>query len=451
MRTIDVNDVVDNARFTPFHWNVLFWCTLVIIFDGYDLVIYGVVLPLLMEQWQLSPMVAGLLGSSALFGMMFGAMSFGTLSDKWGRKKTILLCVVLFSVTTVINGFATTPWQFGILRFIAGLGIGGVMPNVVALMTEYSPKRSRSTLVAVMFSGYAVGGMMSAGLGIWIVPTFGWQVMFYLAVVPLLILPLIIKYLPDSVGFLLRRGRDDEARRILQAIDPSQSISASDNLALPAAKESKAPVLDLFKEGRALSTLMFWTAFFMCLLMVYALGSWLPKLMSMAGYALSSSLMFLMVLNVGAIVGAVGGGWLADRFHLKTVLVVFFIFAAASLSLLGFESPMWVLYSLVAIAGATTIGSQILLYAYVAQFYPIAIRSTGLGWASGIGRNGAIVGPLLGGSLLALALPHHLNFIAFAIPGVIAAVAVFLVSRRVGEAQAARTAAQPASMASSGG
>lgn len=432
MRTIDVNGVIDDATFTPFHWKVLFWCTLIIIFDGYDLVIYGVVLPILMEQWQLSPMVAGVLGSTALVGMMVGAMTFGTLSDKWGRKRMILLCVVLFSGFTVLNGLAQNPWQFGIMRFLAGLGIGGVMPNVVSLMTEYSPKRVRSTLVAVMFSGYAVGGMMSAGLGIWIVPSFGWQMMFYLAVVPLLMLPLIIKYLPDSVGFLLRQKREDEAREILRAIDPQREIRADDALSQAAARESGAPLRALFNDRRRLSTLMFWTAFFMCLLMVYALGSWLPKLMSMAGYALSSSLMFLMVLNVGAIVGAVGGGWLADRFHPRSVLVVFFALAAVSLSLLGFDSPMWVLYALVAVAGATTIGSQILLYAYVAQFYPTEIRSTGLGWASGIGRNGAIVGPLLGGGLLAMALPHHLNFVAFAIPGVIAAVAVFLVNRRLG-------------------
>lgn len=157
MRNIDVNEVIDHARFGAFHWRVLFWCTLIIIFDGYDLVIYGVVLPLLMEQWQLSPYVAGLLGSSALFGMMFGAMGFGMLSDRLGRKKTILLCVTLFSLTTFINGFASTPWQFGVLRFIAGLGIGGVMPNVVSLMSEYSPRRIRSTLVALMFSDMPLG------------------------------------------------------------------------------------------------------------------------------------------------------------------------------------------------------------------------------------------------------------------------------------------------------
>lgn len=430
MRNIDVNDVIDNATFNKFHWKVLFWCTLIIIFDGYDLVIYGVVLPILMDQWNLNPYVAGLLGSSALFGMMFGAMGFGMLSDRLGRKKVIIACVVLFSVTTVINGFATTPWQFGILRFIAGLGIGGVMPNVVSLMSEYSPAKSRSTLVALMFSGYAVGGMMSAGLGIWIVPNYGWEIMFYLAVVPMLMLPFMLKFLPESVAFLMAQKREGEARDILTQVAPLKHINEQDVLTVPPTTDSKAPVLELFRDGRAMSTLMFWVAFFCCLLMVYALGSWLPKLMSNAGYALSSSLMFLMVLNVGAIIGAVGGGWLADRLSLRSVLVSFFILGSGSLVLLGYESPMWFLYTLVGIAGATTIGSQILLYAYVAQYYPTSIRSTGLGWASGIGRNGAIVGPLLGGALLAMALPHQMNFLALAVPGAIATVAIALVGRR---------------------
>ncbi|MBR9858009.1 MAG: MFS transporter [Gammaproteobacteria bacterium] len=430
MRNIDVNATIDNASFTPFHWKVLFWCSLIIIFDGYDLVIYGVVLPLLMDQWALNPYVAGLLGSSALFGMMFGAMGFGMLSDRLGRKKTILICVVLFSLTTCINGLVTNPWQFGILRFIAGLGIGGVMPNVVSLMSEYSPKRSRSTLVALMFSGYAVGGMMSAGLGIWIVPNYGWQIMFYLAIVPMLLLPLMIRYLPESVAFLMAQDRKEEARALLQKVDPARQITKQDQLVAPPVNVQKAPVLELFRGGRNLSTLMFWTAFFCCLLMVYALGSWLPKLMSAAGYELGSSLMFLMVLNIGAIVGAVGGGWLADRFSLRAVLVSFFLLASASLVSLGYPHPMWQLYSLMAVAGATTIGSQILLYAYVAQYYPANIRSTALGWASGIGRNGAILGPMLGGTLLALALPHQMNFLALAVPGAIATVAIALVGRR---------------------
>lgn len=176
---VNINELIDKARFTSFHWKVLIWCLLIIIFDGYDLVIYGVALPLLMRQWSLTAVEAGLLASAALFGMMFGAMIFGTLSDKLGRKKTILICVTLFSGLQHIGAFAKGPTEFAIiLRFIAGLGIGGVMPNVVALMTEYAPKKIRSTLVAIMFSGYAIGGMTSALLGAWLVKDMGWQIMF---------------------------------------------------------------------------------------------------------------------------------------------------------------------------------------------------------------------------------------------------------------------------------
>ncbi|MNT31131.1 4-hydroxybenzoate transporter PcaK [compost metagenome] len=191
-----------------------------------------------------------------------------------------------------------------------------------------------------------------------------------------------------------------------------------------------APVLELFREGRGLRTVMIWVAFFCCLLMVYALSSWLPKLMANAGYSLGSSLSFLLALNFGGMFGAIAGGFLGDRFNLPKVVVAFFIVAAVSISLLGFKSPTPVLYLLIGIAGATTIGTQILLYATAAQFYGLAFRSTGLGWASGIGRNGAIVGPLLGGALLGINLPLQLNFMAFAIPGAIAAIAmrVFAIS-----------------------
>lgn len=437
MQTVDANKLIDNAKFNPFHWMVLFWCALIIIFDGYDLVIYGVVLPVLMKEWNLSPLEAGALGSYALFGMMAGAVIFGPLSDKIGRKKAITMCVVLFSGFTVLNGFARNPTEFGVCRFIAGLGIGGVMPNVVALMSEYAPKKIRSTLVAIMFSGYSVGGMLSAGLGMVMMPAYGWQSVFYVAGIPLLLLPLIIRQLPESVGFMIREGRQAEAAAVLGRVQPGFTLNAGEQLSMAAAKAPGASLLQLFRDGRALRTVMLWVAFFCCLLMVYALASWLPKLMTKAGYGLGSSLSFLLVLNFGAIFGAVGGGWLGDRLNLPRVLMAFFAIAAVSISLLGFNSPTGVLYTLIAIAGATTIGSQILLYALGAQFYDMAIRSTGLGWASGVGRNGAVVGPLLGGALMAAELPLPANFLAFAIPGAIACVAmgVFAMAR-VGAPQA---------------
>ncbi|PXW97424.1 AAHS family benzoate transporter-like MFS transporter [Sphaerotilus hippei] len=430
MQSIDVSRLIDHARFNRFHWTVLFWCALIIVFDGYDLVIYGVVLPVLMKEWALSPLQAGALGSYALFGMMAGAMVFGPLSDRIGRKKAITMCVILFSGFTVLNGFARNPTEFGLCRFLAGLGIGGVMPNVVALMSEYAPRKIRSTLVAIMFSGYSVGGMLSAGLGIVMLPTLGWQSVFFVAGIPLLLLPVIMKFLPESVGFMIRQGRDDEARAILERIEPGFKAGADQSLSMPAIQSRGTPLLDLFRDGRAFQTLMLWVAFFCCLLMVYALNSWLPKLMSKAGYGLGSSLGFLLVLNFGAIFGAVGGGWLGDRLNLPRVLAAFFAVAALSISLLGFNSPSVVLHGLIAVAGATTIGSQILLYACGAQFYSMAMRSTGLGWASGIGRNGAIIGPIMGGALMAMEMPLQGNFMAFAAPGAIACLAMGLFALR---------------------
>ncbi|NLB31627.1 MAG: MFS transporter [Alcaligenaceae bacterium] len=426
MEKVDINDVVDRAKFNRFHFGVMMLCALLLIFDGYDLFIYGVVLPVLMDEWSLTPVQAGALGSYALFGMMFGAFIFGPMADRIGRKKGVMICFVLFSLATFLTGFAESTTQFGILRFIAGLGCGGLMPNAVALMNEYAPRRSRGTLVALMFSGYSLGGVLAAGIGIFALPRFGWEFMFFAAIIPLLLVPILMWKLPESIGFLVRENKNDQARQMLAKLSPNTPINAQTELTQNITKANSVPVLDLFKEDRLLGTLMIWLAFFCCLLMVYALGSWLPKLMANAGYSLGSSLSFLLALNFGGMFGAILGGWLGDRFGLPRVMAWFFVASAVSISLLGFNSPMIVLYTLIVIAGATTIGTQILLYANTAQFYPLSVRSTGLGWASGVGRTGAIAGPFLGGTLMAMALPLKLNFFAFAIPGVIATLAILL-------------------------
>jgi AAHS family benzoate transporter-like MFS transporter len=318
----------------------------------------------------------------------------------------------------------------------------------------------RSLLVTIMFSGYSVGGMLSAGMGIWLIPNHGWSSVFFVAIIPLLMLPLILYFLPESPGFLLRAERHDDLGKLLARVEPAYVHAKEVQFNYPSGNELKqtskqtaqqsadqTPLLALFKDGRLMTTLMFWIAFFMCLLMVYALGSWLPKLMNKAGYAMGSSLMFLMVLNIGAIFGAIGGGWLADKFHPRRILTIFFIIAACSISLLGFKTNFLVLNLLVAIAGATTIGTQILLYAYVAQYYPLHIRSTGIGWASGVGRSGAILGPILGGTLLSMELPLAFNFYFFAVPGVIACIAISMAGRNSSHAGAEKSVAKVAQAA----
>ena len=431
MRNIDVHRLSDEARFNGFHAKVLFWCALIIIFDGYDLAVAGIALPSIMKDMGVSAASAGFMVSSALFGMMFGAIFLGTIADRIGRRWAIAICVLLFSLFTAAAGFTRDPVVFSVLRFLAGLGIGGVMPNVVAQMTEYSPKKIRSTLVTLMFSGYSVGGMLAALLGKGLIESYGWQSVFLAAGAPVLLVPFILKSMPESMAFLIEKSRHDELKAIASHMDPAYRAQADDRFALPSVDRADgAPIGKLFHDGRGFSTVMFWVTFFMCLFMVYALSSWLTKLMASAGYSLGSALTFVLVLNFGAMVGAIGGGWLADRFHIKYVLMAFYAMAAVSITLLGFKVPTEMLFLLVALAGASTIGTQILTYAYVGQFYPMAARSTGIGWASGVGRSGAILAPILIGTLVGMSLPLQMNFMAIAIPAVIAMIAVGLIDHR---------------------
>ncbi|MCK6392438.1 MFS transporter [Zoogloea sp.] len=446
MKTIDIHDVVDHAPYSRFHFGVLFWCALIIIFDGYDLAVAGIALPSIMKEMGVSATNAGFMVSSALFGMMFGAIFLGTLADRIGRKWTIVVCITLFSVFTAAAGMTSDPVAFSITRFLAGLGIGGVMPAVVAHMTEYSPRRMRSTLTTLMFSGYSVGGMLAAVLGKGLIEVHGWQSVFLAAATPVVLIPVILKVLPESMSYLVKCGRIDELQAILQRIDPSYTPAADDHFDLHGHK-TNAPIGKLFQDGRGFSTAMFWVAFFMCLFMVYALSSWLTKLMAAAGYSLGSALTFVLVLNFGAMIGAIGGGWLADRFHIKHVLIGFYATAAVSITLLGFKVPTELLFLLVGLAGATTIGTQILTYAYVGQFYPMAVRSTGIGWASGVGRSGAILAPIVIGTLVGMALPLEQNFMAIAIPAVIATVAISLIDHKRSASAIAPAKATPAKVA----
>lgn len=438
MQKINANKIIDHAQLKAIHWRVILLSALIIIFDGYDLVIYGVALPKLMAEWQINSITAGFLGSIALFGMMFGAIIFGSLSDKlegygFSRKKLIILCICLFSSFTLLCGYASNPQNFGIFRFLAGLGLGGVMPNVIALMTEYAPKKLRATLVSLMFSGYAVGGMCSALLGMWLVPQFGWKIMFILGGIPLLLIPVIWLLLPESIDYLVRQKKTEKAAHILKQIDNTVSYSAQTEISLHQNNQaaSKTPVKDLFSENRGPITLLFWGSVFMALVLVYALGNWLPKLMVEAGYDLSTSLVFLLALNIGGMLGAICGGFLADRFNLAKVLCTLFFSGAVALFLLSYSLPMVVLYFCIAVAGAASIGGQILLLAYMSQFYSSNIRATGLGMALGVGRLGAILGPILCGWLLSLSLPINYNFIALAIPCMIAVMSVTTIHLRL--------------------
>ncbi|SOZ66150.1 Benzoate transporter [Cupriavidus taiwanensis] len=444
MRQIDVHQLADTARFNRFHALILFWCALIIIFDGYDLAVAGIALPSIMKEMGVTATSAGFMVSSALFGMMFGAIFLGTVADRIGRRRAIAICIALFSVFTAAAGLTSDPVSFSVTRFLAGLGIGGVMPNVVAQMTEYSPRKLRGTLVTLMFSGYSVGGMLAALLGKGLIESYGWQSVFLAAGLPVLLIPLVLRALPESMPYLIRTGQTDALQSVVSRLVPSHRPQAGDVFTLATDdKAGSTPIRRLFQDGRGVSTVMFWVAFFMCLFMVYALSSWLAKLMAGAGYSLGSALTFVLVLNFGAMLGAIGGGWLADRLPIKHVLIGMYTLAAVSITLLGYPMPSAALFVVVGLAGASTIGTQIVTYAYAGQFYPMAVRGTGIGWASGVGRSGAILAPIVIGVLVGMSLPLQQNFMAMAIPAVIAVGAVSMINHRRSASAQAEAAAAP--------
>jgi AAHS family benzoate transporter-like MFS transporter len=367
------------------------------------------------------------MGSYGLFGMMFGAIIFGVLADRIGRKKVILINVLLFSLFTFLCGFAQTATTFSIYRFVAGLGLGGIMPNIAALVTDYAPKSMRIRLVSITLVSFAVGGALAPTFGVLLISKFGWASVFFVAGSPLLALPFMAKMLPESTSYLIRSLKKEKLFATLAKVSPGFTYNQNDEIEEVKATETKAPFVGLFKENRALSTVMFWVAFFCALLMVYGLNTWLPKLMIEAGYGLNSSLMFLIALQGGAVIGILSLSQLCEKYGSKRVLVPSYIAGAIALALLGFGGNTLVIFLLVAVAGAATTGSQVLIQAYVTSYYPAQMRSTGLGVASGIGRLGGMIGPILGGFLLTLHLPNFMNFMVFAITGVVAAFVLSLI------------------------
>ncbi|WP_354684249.1 MFS transporter [Cupriavidus necator] len=428
---INVHKLAEDARFSRFHAVILFWCVVILVLDGYDLAVVGAALPSIMKEMGVDATKAGFMASSALFGMMIGAIYLGTMAERIGRKLSICICVALFSLFTAAAGLTTDPVTFSVTRFLAGLGIGGVLPVVTAQMGEFAPAKMRARLVTLVFAGYSIGGILVALTGKQLIGTYGWQAVFFVAGLPIFLIPFILWTMPESIAFLAKKGRHAELERVARRLAPALKQGERYQFFVPSeALASNAPVAALFSQGRALSTLMIWVAFFTGLFMVYSLSSWLTKLMALSGYSLGSALNFVLVFNIGAVCGAIGGGWLGDRFNIKHVLVAFYATGAVSLALMGYTKTTELLFVLVFVVGASTLGTQLLAYAYAGEFYPGSIRSTGVGFASGIGRLGAIIAPVLIGALVGMKLPLEQNFLAIGVAGLVGTLAVILIDHR---------------------
>lgn len=380
-------------------------CWLLVVFDGYDLIVYGTVQTSIIQNtdWGLSRSTAGTIGSVAFAGMLVGALGAGRLADRFGRRNTIIACTIVFSVFTVLCAIAPGAVIFALFRFVAGLGLGGLIPSVSALAAELVPVRFRAVVSTLMLSGVPLGGTLAAVLGIGLIPAFGWQPMFLVAGLALVLLtPLAWRYLPETLT--KKNGATARLDRIgFRSILRAPYLGASLLFALA-----------------VLATLFAW----------YGLGIWLPNLMQSAGHDLGSALTFAIALNLGAVGGSLIAAPLADRFGPMRVAAVTAACAAVALLLLLLNPATAVVYALFVVAGIGTHGTQCLLLAAIANYYPSRLRGTALGWALGIGRIGAVAAPQIGGLLLALNLGVNSNYVAFAFGAGLASIAlIFLLAK----------------------
>jgi MFS family permease len=388
-------------------------CWAAVALEGFDLVVLGVVLPALLQEpgWGLTPNTASLVSVVGLVGVMVGAMTVGALSDLIGRRQTVIWTVIVFSALTLACAFAPNPVVFGLLRFLAGLGLGGVLPTAIAMVNEFARTGRSGSATTVLMTGYHVGAVATALLGILLIPRYGWESMFITGALPALVLvPLLWRYLPESDAFLRARA----------GLDASAEGTGT---------RGKNPVRILFQHGLARSTIAFWITSFMGLLLVYGLNTWLPQIMRSAGYALGAALALLLVLNVGAVLGLLVAGRVADRIGNRRSTMIWFAAAALFLALLSIRLPGIGVYVSVLLAGMFVFSAQVLVYAYVSHLYPAAARATAVGGAAGFGRLGAIAGPLVGGWLLTAGLAYPWGFYIFAVVAAVGAVSISLVDR----------------------
>ncbi|TRW44879.1 MFS transporter [Georgenia yuyongxinii] len=397
--------VLQPSRLSPRGLAAVVVAWLFVVFDGYDLIVYGTVQARLREEWALDSTQAGTLGSVAFLGMTLGALGAGRLADHFGRKRTIIGSAVVLSVFTALCAVATDPVMFGALRLLAGLGLGGLVPSANALAADLVPLRWRAATATMMMSGVPIGGSLAALVGIPVIPAFGWRPMFAVALVALLLLvPLAAKVLPNDAGHA--RAHAHHAHR------PGFGTLL------------RAPFL--------LITVMFALATVVTLMAWYGLGTWLPNLMEIAGYDLGSALTFALALNLGAVVGSVATAWAGDRFGTVPTGIVAAALAGVALLTLITQPPVALVYLVLVLAGVGTHGTQALIIAAIATYYPANLRGTALGFGLGVGRVGAVAAPQLGGLLLAAGLGVGSNFLLFGGCAVVSAVLLAVIWRRFG-------------------
>ena len=432
-QTIRIDDLVDGQKIRGFNLNLLFWSVLVLFVDAYDITVMPFAMPTMSKLWHVDAGYQGYVLTAILIGMQAGSPLLGSIGDRYGRKVAILLGSVIYGVSTLAVIWQHGYWATIVLRFCTGFGIGALLPNAIALSCELSPQRLRATLVVLMFAGGTLGASTPGFVAAWILPTFGWPVLFLVGgVVPLLVALCLYFALPESVKFLANRP-ERRGELLATARRMRRDLTLGEDTQFESTVRSRPGgglgLKQIFGSGLRWITPLLWVCFSTTLMTNYFLNSWMPTLFNTAGLTPEHAALASSLYLIGGTVGGVLISLLLDRFGF-VVIAALFVCASPAIAAIGTSSVSYgELVALATFAGLCVLGAQFGHIAAAGLLYPTQLRSKGVGWALAIGRCGAIAGPLLGGQLIKMGLPMRQLFLAAAAPMVVGAVAAVMLVR----------------------
>lgn len=424
---IDVVNAIDTAGLGKLQLRVALLCGIIAMLDGFDTQSIAFVAPTLKDLWSIDAGAFGPIFGAGLFGLMVGQLILGPLADRIGRRPIILLSTAWFGAFALMTAWADSWNAMLALRFLTGIGLGGAMPNIIALTSEFSPATKRSTMITIMFGGFPLGAAIGALISSKMIPAIGWESVFYLGgITPLVLLIPLYLWLPESVQHMVRAGRPRaQIAALLAKLNPRLAAADDAEFTIEETTHEGFSLFALFRDGLAYKTLLLWVAYFMSLLMIYFLMSWLPMILRLSGMPLERALFAAVSLNLGGMLGGMLLGTLLDRFNHFKVLASGYFGAGIAIACIGLsESLPLVLMGFVFAAGFAVIGGQTAMNAVAADIYPSRIRASGLGAALAIGRIGSIVGPVAGGLLIGMSISTKSLFAIGALPTIVACLAI---------------------------
>jgi len=405
-------------------------CFVMNMLDGMDVMVISYTAPAIAKAWDTSPQALGIVFSSGLVGMSFGAILLAPYADKIGRKSMILLSAILMGSTIFLTSFATSISYLLLCRFISGLGIGSMLASTASLTAEYTPNKTKDFWVSFVISGYPVGAVLSGLVAAKIIPQYGWTIMFQVAgYATLVAIPLIYFFLAESLSFYLKAQPKfalGKINQILLQMGVDTLVVLPDK---PSEQHSKS-IKSLMTKTYKIPTIQLWVALFLAFATLYFLTSWIPKLATNAGLSIELAIYSGTVFNVGAFIGIITQGYFSSKFGLKKTIGVFLILTAILMAVFQLFIGSDVLLFILGLLGFGIQGGFVGLYAVAARMYPTEFRTTGVGWSIGIGRLGGIIGPALGGILIGMGLSMSANFLIYAIPTVFAGIMTLYLSSK---------------------